>query len=260
MIFFYLTKKCSQLHVSSLQNFPPKAPINQLCISSIVFECRNSNFSKQCKKIFQDSLVEMTALLLLPKLAEILSQNRARSSQTLLLSFSWQTLSSPLLQNNHNQQSVKSDWRLFLIDRRSPLKSLSVLYHADHRQGLVGHLVIPPGSNLWPSHLRAQSTFSTLAPPSYWWHHQTTLAPPWYYYTMAPPFLLIKSDLLWDQSVGWLTVLCELVIASKILKRLYLRAFTTLAPPLLTTGDNILPLCYYQKTNMRPKRDTGWLI
>ena len=46
---FYLTKKCSQLHVSSLQNFPPKAPINQLCISCNVFECRNLNFSKQCK-------------------------------------------------------------------------------------------------------------------------------------------------------------------------------------------------------------------
>ena len=100
-----------------------------------------------------------------------------------------------------------------------------MLYHADHRQGLVGHLVIPPGSNLWPSHLRAQSTFSTLAPPSYWWHHQTTLAPPWYYYTLAPPFWLIKSDLLWDQSVGWLTVLCELVIASKNLETALFKSF-----------------------------------
>ena len=56
-------------------------------------------FQNSVKK-FQDGLVEMTGLLLLPKLAEILPQNRARSSQTLLLSFSWQTLSSPLLQNN----------------------------------------------------------------------------------------------------------------------------------------------------------------
>ena len=113
--FLYRKRKCSQWYFIFLTQsvindilflykknsfLDKKGPINQLCISSIVFECRNSNFSKQCKKNFQDSLVEMTALLLLPKLAGILSQNRARSSQTLLLSFSWQTLSSPFLQNN----------------------------------------------------------------------------------------------------------------------------------------------------------------
>ena len=133
-------------------------------------------FSKQCKH-FQDSLVEMTALVLLPKLAEILPQNRARSSQTLLLSFSWQTLSSPLLQNNHNQQSVKSDWRLFLIDRRSPLKSLSVLYHADHRQGLVGHLVIPPA----PIYGRVTCEPNRLSPPLRHLHIGDTIKPPWHH-------------------------------------------------------------------------------
>ena len=43
--------------------------------------------------------------------------------------------------------------------------------------------------------------------------------------TLAPPFWLIKSDLLWDQSVGWLTVLCELVIASKNLETALFKSF-----------------------------------
>ena len=260
MIFFYLTKKCSQLHVSSLQNFPPKAPIYQLCISSIVFECRNSNFSKLCKKNFKTAWLRRQRWCFFQnwqKFCLKMGLGHRKHSFSLSPGKHSQALSCKTI---HNQQSVRSDWRLFLIDRRSPLKSLSVLYHADHRQGLVGHLVIPPA----PIYGRVTCEPNRLSPPLRHLHIGDTIKPPWHHLGTTIPWRHLfdwSSQTCYgiSQSVGWLSYV-NLSSRRKILKRLYLRAFTTLASPLLTTGDNILPLCYYQKTNMRPKRDTGWLI